>query len=434
MNIKKLALFHDLSWTFISQLISNMLSFLTIFFVVRCYSQEEFGLWASITSLAAVLVTGDFGLTNVLRNIASKGLTEGQQGEMYTKEAWFSTVFFLSIFALAGLLVLILFKDSTFFEILFKTDNEQLKVLGKGIVIMVIGLFLIRLPLGLSGGLFLSYGEIREGAIFSIIGSSLTFIVVVSLSLSHLRIDYVSVSFFICPLLVQIVSTCYFLSRRKWGHFRIKPKVMLAHLKLMLPTGFEFLGISFAGHLIPNALTLYSGAMLGLSFAANINVAVKIFNFFSAIMIGLLNPLWARLSRHFYNGEFLICRRILRFNLFGMMGASILILLCVSVFRELLVSIIAGDGYEADMLVFVLVGTCLFGKAISDSASLLLYATNHLRTMFIGYMAFSLVALFVFPEIVGIYGFNSMMGTMIICWLLFIGLVLVSTKRLLKNE
>lgn len=433
--LKYRGIFKELSWTLVSQVIGNLLRFLLIFIVVRCYTQEEFGLWASITSIAAVIVTGDFGLTNVLRNIASKGLTRGKEGEIYTKEAWFSAFVALTIFAIIGIFILYTIKDYSIFSSLFKTDNSQLKELGNWVTVVTVGIFLIGLPLGLTGGLYLSYGEVKESSIFSIISGVLTFVVVVSLSLKHVRIDFVSIAFFLCPLCVSFISTLYFLHRREWYSFSISPKMIYKHVISMLPTGFCFLGIDFSRNFIPSALTIYSGALLGLSVAANINVATKVYSFFMSIMVSLLNPIWARLSKLYYSGEYANCRKMMKVNLLSMFGTSIVVIFLATLFRDYLVLLIAGDEYEADFLVFILVGGCLIGKAIYDSSSLLLIATSKLNIILPGYLIFSIVAMFIFPIIVEKYGFNWMMIIMILCWTIFIVSILYQTKiELSKTE
>lgn len=216
---KNYTVFKELSWTFVAQTIGNLMRFLLVFVVIRAYTQEEFGLWASITSLASVIVTGDFGLTNVLRNIASEGISKGEEGDRITREAWLSAIYSLLAFSLIGILVLYLLSDYPVFENLFKTDNQQLKSMGNGIVIFVIGIFFVSMPFGITNGLFLSYGEVKEMSIFSMISGLLTFAVVVTMSLFHLRIDVVSITFFICPLIVTIISTVFFCKKKEMEHF-----------------------------------------------------------------------------------------------------------------------------------------------------------------------------------------------------------------------
>lgn len=422
---------NDISWSFVAQLADNFFRFLLVFFVVRCYSQEEFGLWASITSIAAIIVTGDFGLTNVLRNIASKGLSEGESGERHTQLSWFSAFVFLFIIAVVGVAILLIIKDYSIFEKLFKTENDQLRSLGNLITIVVIGIFLITLPFGMVGGLFVSYGEIKESSIISIIRGSLTFTAVILLSLMHVRIDIVSITYFACPLVVHVVSTIYFIKRRKWHIAWVSPKVIVGHLKEMIPAGLRFIGVDFSRNFLPNVLTLFSGAMLGLSVAANINVAQKIYTFFSGIMLGLMNPIWARLSRLFYANEYGTCRKMYKTNLLGMSGISCLIIMGTTLLRSYLVYFIAGNGYEADLIIFILVGTCLLGRVVFDSSALLLVATNTFKTLLPTCVIFALIALSVFPIIVRSWGFNWMMMIMSICWGISIFIVYIHTQYIL---
>jgi Membrane protein involved in the export of O-antigen and teichoic acid len=425
--------FKDLSWTFISQSLGNLLRFLLIFVVIRCYSKEEFGLWASITSLAAVIITGDFGLTSVLRNIASEGLSKGLEGECNTKNAWLSAVVFLSLFAFVCIIILFIINGYPIFEQLFKTDNPQLKMQGNNIVLAVITVFLLNLPFGLTGGLFLSYGEVKEGAIFSLISGILTFISVISLSIAHIRIDIVSIVFFVSPLLINIISTLYFLNRRKWSNYNFSVKEISRHVFTMLPSGIKFVGIGSASNFIFNALTIYSGAMLGLSAAANINVAQKIYTFFASIMVSLLNPIWANLSRSFYSKEYQKCKKMLKISFLTILVVSIFIILATTLFRDVLLYIIAGGNYKSNVLDYLLVGGCLMGKVLFDNASLLLTAINKLNTIVIGYLLFSAIVLYVFPKIVIYWGFDYMMMILIILWIIFIIVVIFHTRSVINK-
>lgn len=432
-KIKGSSLFKDLSWTLIAQTLGNLLRFLLIFVVVRCYTKEEFGLWASITSIAAIIVTGDFGLTNVLRNIASEGITKGAEGEKRTRESWFSAIVFLTFFAVAGIIILLFLSQFSFFESLFKTDDEALRALGKTVILVVLAIFLMNLPFSLASGMLLSYNEVKEYSIFGITGASLTFLVVVAQSLLHVRIDIVSISYFSCSLLVSIVTTLFFLHRRRWSIPRIPIKTVYLNMKAMLPSGVGFLGIGISSSFISNVLTIYSGSMLGLSVAASINVAQKIFSLFCSIIISLFNPIWAKLSRMYYGSEFKRCISLLQKSLFGTVMTAMLVVTAVSILRGPLVMIVAGSGYEVDVLAFILVGACLFAKVIFDNASLLLVATSQLKLVFWGYLFFSAIVLFIYPSIVSAIGFNWMMVTLIGCWSAFILIVYTYSVKLLRH-
>ena len=421
----------DLSWVTITQTLGNVLRFLMVFIVIRCYSQEEFGLWATITSVAAVIVTGDFGLTNVLRNIASEGLAKGEFGDKRTKEAYFSSVTFLFLFALMGIIILLLFRDVPLFESLFKTDNAILKEQGKNVILAVLCIFLLSLPLGLTGGLFLSYGEVKESSVIGIINSVLTFCIVIGLSIAHVRIDVVSVLYFLCSLFMGFVATFYFLKKRGWSVEYLGVKKIYGYMCEMLPSGIAFLGIGFSSSFIPNVLTIYASSMLGLSAAANINVAQKIYTFFMSVLQSIYGPIWARLSMWFFTEEYVKCKQMLYKSLIATVGISIFIVLATSLLKDVLVYLIAGSGYEANMLIFILVGGCLFSKVIFDNASLLLIATSKLKLVASGYCLFCGVVFFLFPMIINVWGFNWMMVALICCWVIFIMVVLTYTFKFL---
>ena len=430
-RVNSSSLFHELSWTLASQSLGNLLRFLLVFVVIRSYSVEEFGLWATITSVGAVIITGDFGLTNVLRNIASEGLTKGQDGERQTRDYYLSAVSFLFFIAVVGIIIIWIIKDTGLFESLFKTDSESLKITGKRIILIVLGIFLISLPLGLSGGMFISYGEIKVSSIFSIISNILTFLIVVTLSLYHASIEIVSVLYFLCPTCISITATFYFVYKRQWSINFIGLGKTIDNLKKMLPLGVGFLGIGFTSHLLQNLLTILSGSLLGLTIAANINVAQKAYNLFIGIIQSLLNPIWARLSKSYFNNDHEKCKRLMKRSLGATITLSVLIIVVMTLFRNIIILLIAGDEYDANVLVFLLVGSCLFAKLIFDNASLLLIATNKLKVVLWGYSLFSLIALFILPEITKTYGFELMAASIIICWIIFIYAVLYNTKRIL---
>ena len=124
-----------------------LFTFLLIFILIRFYTQEEFGLWASITSLAAVIMTGDFGIVNVLRNLLSKEIVNGAEGDLKSKELFYSAFFSFLFFAIIFSVLIIFISPYIPYETLFKTDNIVLKEQGRSIFIVVQIVFLLgRLP------------------------------------------------------------------------------------------------------------------------------------------------------------------------------------------------------------------------------------------------------------------------------------------------
>ena len=77
-----------------------------VFILVHYYSKDLFGVWAAITSVAAIIVTGDLGITNALRNKVSQLLVEDKNNR--SSQTYFYSVFYFFLF-LAIVLTIILF-------------------------------------------------------------------------------------------------------------------------------------------------------------------------------------------------------------------------------------------------------------------------------------------------------------------------------------
>ena len=433
-KIKGTTLFRDMSWIFISGFICNLLRFLMIFIIIKCYSQEEFGLWASITSIAAIIVTGDFGLTNVLRNIATEGLSEGEEGDKRTRNYYFSTVFFFLLIACLGAIVLVVFRDYIPYGHLFKTDNIVIKQQSVIICNAILLIFLFNMPLGITAGMFYSFGESKRIAIIGLVNSIITFVVISVMGIYNISIVWSAIAYFAISLIINLIVTIRFIQRRNW--YRVNDLTfgqVCNNLKYMLPLGMKFLGIGFASSFISNILTIYSGSMLGLREAANVNVAQKIFTFFCTLLQSVFNPIWAKLSTLYYTEQIRKCKVLLYRSLGATFLLSVLAILVATFLSPFLVDIIATTEYETSYLLFALVGICSCMKISFDNASLLLTAISKLNIVCVGYLVFTFVVAFAFPKIVSAFGFDIMMGTLIACWILFILVALLYTNQFVFN-
>ena len=67
---------------------------LLVMILARIYSKDEFGIWATITSTAAIVATGDLGITNALRNKVSLLLVQ-DKGDSSNSQRYFYSAFYL---------------------------------------------------------------------------------------------------------------------------------------------------------------------------------------------------------------------------------------------------------------------------------------------------------------------------------------------------
>ena len=305
-------LFKGVSWVVASSIIGSVLQFLLIFVLLNFYKQEEFGLWASVTSIAAVIVTGDFGIVNVLRNIISREILNGSKGIAISKQYFYSALIFFMCLAILLSIILLFISSYIPFEHLFKTDNEYLRQQGRAIFLIIQFIFLFNIPFSIGIPLFFSFGESKLYSIVNSVKSIVAFMIVLCLSINKIHITSVAVAYFTSNLLISLLGTLYFIYKRKWFTYSFNWWDCYHKIREMLTIGVKFLSIQLFSSFLQNVLTIYAGSMVGLGVAANINVVQKIFSFFGGIYQSAFNPLWSELASAFQKRNYDWCWSLLK--------------------------------------------------------------------------------------------------------------------------
>lgn len=209
-KLTQLDVLRGASYMVIASVIVNLTRVLLVFLLSRYYSKEEFGVWATITSTAAVIATGDFGIINALRNKISFLNVEREKGLEQSKQYFYSSFIFLVF--IIGLIIslLFIFKEYIPFDYFFKTDNLLLKEKGAEIFFYIQILFLINIPLSMGLPLFFSYQETFVSALFTVIQAFFSFVTVLVLVVKECDIVVISIMYFMCNLLVSAIGTIYF--------------------------------------------------------------------------------------------------------------------------------------------------------------------------------------------------------------------------------
>lgn len=430
MNLLKNNLVRSTSWMVGASVVSNFLRFFLIFVLLRLYTQEEFGLWASITSIAAILITGDFGITNVLRNKASKALVNQNKEDFETY--FLSSFYFFLLFAVIVSTLLIIISPYIPYENIFKTENETLRQQGRLLFIAVQIIFLFGIPFSLGCSMFFSFNETKYYAIINFIQGISIFVIVVLLALFHVDIGIVSISYFFVNTIIYLFGSLYFMKVRKWHLKKIPVLTIYYSMKEMLPTGIKFLAVQLSSSFVFNALTVYSGAFVGLSVAANVNVVQKIYTFIIGIYQSINNPIWSSLSSNYFSGNYAKCRSILYRSLTLSFLVLCVVIVFTYLFRNFLIHIIAGAQYEASGSLFLLIGFYFLLKVLFDNASLIQNATNNLNLLISGYIILALFVLLLVPKILSSYGINAMLISIEVLFIVFFIVVFFQARRIIN--
>ena len=175
-----------------------------------------------------------------------------------------------------------------------------------------------------------------------------------------MEIYIISILYFICNMLLSLYGTLLFIHKRKWYSVNLSYRKICSNMCMMLPIGIKFLGIQLSSSFITNVLTVYSGSMLGLSIAANVNVIQKVYMFLTGIYQSIFNPMWSSLSLNFFKRRYSDCKIIINRSLISTIVIFSLTVLLCSLFRNYIMHAIAGAEYEAHSSLFILIGLFLW--------------------------------------------------------------------------
>lgn len=374
------SLLKSTTYIFTSTLIDSIVRFLIVMILTRYYSKEEYGIWASINSIGAILVTGDFGITNALRNKVSSLLVFGGNGETMQKY-FYSVLYFFLFISLVFTCVLLLSFNFIDLDFLFKTDNEILRNTGTRILIFVQIIFLWTIPLSVAPPLFFSYNESDKIAKINIFRSICLLISIIILILINASITLISLSNFIIILLFSAISSLIFIYKHKWFNYKVSLKEIIRLNKELIKVGVKFMTLQLSSSYMQNVGTIIAGSFLSLSLAADYNIYMKIYTFIIQLIQSIFNPIWGRFSSAYFKRDKEWINQAYRKLKISITSAFILSSLILTFIGNYLISFIAGTTYNTSGTIYFMLGISSMAYILFNLASTLPNATNKLNIL-----------------------------------------------------
>jgi O-antigen/teichoic acid export membrane protein len=417
----------------ISSLITNLTRVGLVIVLSRYYSKEEFGIWAAITSIGAILVTGDFGITNALRNKISFLIPKGKEGLLEAQKYFYSSFFFFLILAVVISVVLFLLKNYLPYSTIFRTNNQFLISEGTYIVYWIQVLFLIGLPLGIGNGLFFSFQESAFIAIWSVSSSIIIFIVTLIPILFKASIIIISLSYFISSTVLSALLTVVFIYKRRWYMWKINFRDAYLRVKELLATGIKFMGLQLSGSFLQNAGTIATSSLIGVSVAAEFNMVTKLFTFISSIYQSIFNPIWGAFGDASARRDWPWCKKMSNRVVYLTLLFYISIIVFISIFGNLLLSLLAGSQYRTNLELIILVGIGSMACILFEAQSVFLKAISKVNVMLLFFLILSFTSTPLLKLFVSSFNVNGIALWSILIWLLLFFIVFLESKYLLKR-
>jgi O-antigen/teichoic acid export membrane protein len=418
----------------ISTLIGNLTRMGLIMILSRYYSKEEFGIWATVTSTAAVIAYGDFGITNALRNKLSQLIVLGNNGLKEAKKYFYSAFIFFLFFSLfLSLLVLIISKFIPF-DVLFKTDSLELKKQGVLIILWVQFFFFIGIPLSIGGASFFSFHESKYSAFFSIVQTTTSFLIVIVFTILNLSIVTISIAYFVSSTLINGVGTIYFLKRRGWFHYKFIWKDFYSHIKELISTGIKFMGFQLSNSFLQNAGTILASSFLGLSIAAEYSMVQKLYAFFSGIYQSMFNPIWGGYAEAAAKKDWRWCKKTLNVSLIATILIFSVAIIVLYFLGNYFLLFIAGKGYVSEKILFLLLGLTSLFFILFSTSTIFQNATSTINLL----LASTLIAcLLIFPiskMFMTRFGINGIAVSTSLIWLVLTCILTAQSYYLLNKK
>lgn len=387
--------------------LDSLCRFGIVLVLVRYYTKEEFGIWTAITSLAAIILTGDFGITNALRNKISRLLVEEEDNSIESQKYFYSSFYFFLLLAsvLGGLLLF--FYPYLPLDLLLKTDDELLQHIGVSLILFVQLNFLFTIPFSIGNALYFTYQESHINAYFVATKAIFIFITVAALSFFKASILIISITYFLENTLFVLAGTIYFIIRHKWYNYKVKLiNVYRCNVEL-IKVGIKFMTLQLSSSFLQNVGTILASSVLGITVAADYSMYTKLYMLGISVFQSVFNPLWGSYAAAIYKREFSWLSKTYNRNLFfisiifGLFG--VVMCVCGNVFLH----IIGGVSYDTTPLMYVLLGISTLFFMLFNAATIVPKASNRINVLVL-YCVVSCVVVIPFANVLlpywGLYG------------------------------
>ncbi|WP_299824560.1 oligosaccharide flippase family protein [uncultured Pontibacter sp.] len=400
----------------IGAVVTNFTRFLLVFILARYYIKEEFGIWVTITSITAILATGDFGIGNALRNKLSLFITQGKDADKHA-ERYYLTVLHVLIYVTIFISIVLYYLQGYIpLQELFKTDSASIKSIGKEIIVWVQIILLLGIPFSISNTCFYSYHESRIVAYLSITQAIITFGATCILALTGQSIVVISLVFFTSTLLMYVAGTFIFIKKRGWHFLNIQLPGAINIIKEMVIKGFPFFALQMSSAFLFNAGTVIMSSTVGLTSATEYNLVQKLYLFILGIYQAAFNPMWAGYAHAINTQAWEWCRKTLRNSLMITFIIFASATIGITILGNFALSILAGEKYVTDVTLFILLGSWITLYTLWACAQTLQSATNRINLLVITTLIAAICITPFSKFMIGYMGVNGLLCAQIIIY------------------
>lgn len=316
--------------SFAIKMVSIVAQFMLIPITMSYVSQEEYGIWLTLSSIVAWLAFFDIGFGSGLRNRITEAMVDNDTAAIrrYVSTTYISLSAFF--FVLWGIFIVVnLWID---WSVVLKTSASLSRELST-VAAIVVSTFCLQIVLKLISIILLADQKPAHAALLETLGQLVTLVVIyILICTTQGSLTKLAWALSLSPLAVFIIASAV-LFRGKYREFA--PRLSLFDKKVakdMLLLGGKFFVLQIANIIIYQTISLIISHTAGNAQVPVFHASWKYFLAMSMVSTILTTPLWSASADAYKRGDFIWLRNAYRklFKIAGLLSLGTLLMLLVS--------------------------------------------------------------------------------------------------------
>lgn len=304
----------------LARLIAMAVALLTIPLMIGVVGTERYGLFATLTSIASMLIFADLGLSNGTLNLLSEA--HGHDDKKAASVVSSSAIAMLTVVTLVlGLALLAAFTWLPWEEMLNLSESVP-RTEARAVAAIVLGMFVVALPLGLGQRVRLAYQEGYIHFAFAAVAAIASLIGVAAAAALEADFPVFAAAIAIPPVVALAFNAYLILGRsRPWLRPRLEFVDRQMAIRLMRLGGM-FVALQLAVAIAFQSDVVVASIVLGPHEAAVYAVTLKVAMVVPSLATMYATALWPAYAEALARGDFTWVRRTLRRSIVFAAGAS----------------------------------------------------------------------------------------------------------------
>jgi O-antigen/teichoic acid export membrane protein len=400
----------NIYFSFFLKGISILTSIIIVPLTISYLSQEEYGLWLTISSIVGWIYVFDIGLTNGLRNKLTEAFATNDN---FKAKVYISTTFFLLLFIIV--IVLILF--CIVYQFIDWSKILNTKLIGSYKLGITVGLtiffFSIQFVLKIVNAYYFAKQKSAINDLLIVLGSVLGLLAIFLLVhfSSSGSLMYVAIAFTALPVLVHFIAFCFtfYIKNRN-----LVPNIKFVDLKYskdLIGLGLNFFVIQIAAVVLFATSNIMITQIFGPSEVTTYNIAYKYFSIITMLFSILLTPMWNAFSDAFVRKDFLWIKSSMR-QLYKLWGISVIGVIFMVLLAPLMYRLWVGEKVASTIPVSLSI-VCALYIIITNINSIPVFFINGVGKVKLQLYVSIFCLIFYFPIALGLSKIFGLIGIII---------------------